>query len=519
MSPFWSGALLRRLYFLFMSSTLPCARRTSRLSCQPPAAPGNGAGLDRGSEPNRWRRGRCRSPAQLLAADGFAVERPSGGYPAAPAVGVSRGNSGPAFQFNGHLDTVHLPFAPPRVENSLLTGSGASDMKGGIAAAVEALRALRDAGCLERGVGPADGSRPARSPLGRRPPARPAHSRRDSRRRRALARAALQCAAGRGKRLGDVEGFHSQARGAVHEVMRPRDEPSVIAAAAELILRLGRLDSELAARSHPVCGAASVFIGQIHSGEIFNQYPHEAWLEGTRRWLPGDDHHAVQADFRSRLAQLAAETQTMISCDWMMIRDAFSLDQTVALVTAFQKCYRESTGRVPLPEGAKPFVDDGNSFWALAGIPAITHGPKAGGQHTVSEWVEIDDLVRVAKLYASTAVVYCHAEAGGFTGAARSGPLPPRGGGLGWGAALANVTVCEAGATEGAVMHHELARELRKNMTDAERRVWSRLRGRQLGGYKFRRQAPIGPYIVDFVCFEAKLIIELDGGQHVVRST
>jgi very-short-patch-repair endonuclease len=50
-------------------------------------------------------------------------------------------------------------------------------------------------------------------------------------------------------------------------------------------------------------------------------------------------------------------------------------------------------------------------------------------------------------------------------------------------------------------------------MTDAERRLWGRLRGNQLG-QAFRRQAPIGHYIVDFVCFERRLVIELDGGQH-----
>jgi very-short-patch-repair endonuclease len=55
-------------------------------------------------------------------------------------------------------------------------------------------------------------------------------------------------------------------------------------------------------------------------------------------------------------------------------------------------------------------------------------------------------------------------------------------------------------------MHHDLARNLRKNMTDAEHRVWSRLRGRQFSGFKFRRQAPIGSYIVDFVCFEGMLL-------------
>jgi very-short-patch-repair endonuclease len=63
-------------------------------------------------------------------------------------------------------------------------------------------------------------------------------------------------------------------------------------------------------------------------------------------------------------------------------------------------------------------------------------------------------------------------------------------------------------------MNISRARQLRNNLTDAERRLWSALRGRQLADVKFRRQAPIGPYIVDFVSFQCKLIIELDGGQH-----
>ena len=58
------------------------------------------------------------------------------------------------------------------------------------------------------------------------------------------------------------------------------------------------------------------------------------------------------------------------------------------------------------------------------------------------------------------------------------------------------------------------ARGLRQNMTDAEQRLWYRLRNRQLCGYKFRRQHEINHYIVDFVCNEAMLIIELDGGRH-----
>jgi len=58
-----------------------------------------------------------------------------------------------------------------------------------------------------------------------------------------------------------------------------------------------------------------------------------------------------------------------------------------------------------------------------------------------------------------------------------------------------------------------LAKKLRKNMTDAERLLWQHLRNRRLGGYKFRRQRPIGPYIVDFICLEKEIVIEVDGGQ------
>lgn len=58
------------------------------------------------------------------------------------------------------------------------------------------------------------------------------------------------------------------------------------------------------------------------------------------------------------------------------------------------------------------------------------------------------------------------------------------------------------------------ARSLRHNQTDAENRLWWHLRNRNLGGFKFRRQHPVGPYITDFACLEKMLIVELDGGQH-----
>lgn len=58
------------------------------------------------------------------------------------------------------------------------------------------------------------------------------------------------------------------------------------------------------------------------------------------------------------------------------------------------------------------------------------------------------------------------------------------------------------------------ARELRTRFTEAETLLWQQLRGRRFQGFKFRRQRPLGPYILDFVCLEAGLVIEIDGGQH-----
>ncbi|MFM7149870.1 MAG: M20 family metallopeptidase [Gemmataceae bacterium] len=343
-----------------------------------------------------------------LLAEGLPVQRVAGGHPAAPAVVaiLDSGKPGPTLQFNGHVDTVHLPFVPPNQDDGRLTGSGASDMKGGTAAALEALFALRDSDLLKTG------------------------------RVMFTAHDLHEAPWGYGQQLDQMirEGIHGDAvlipeplcdhlpvvgRGSatwkihvsregppIHEVMRPANEPSVIAAAARLITRLESFQRELSLRSDPMAGSESVFIGQVHGGEIFNQYPRTTWLEGTRRWLPGVFPREVEREFRQILAEIARETGTLITADYNVIRDAFRLSPEDRLVNAFQKAHTWRAGAA-LPLGPKLFVDDGNSFHGLGPIAAITHGPRAGGQHTIHEWVDIDDLTRVAGVYAATALFFC----------------------------------------------------------------------------------------------------------------
>lgn len=349
--------------------------------------------------------------ADMLRNEGFAVTRQEGGHDPAPAVVVrlDSGRPGRVLQFDGHLDTVHLPFCPPRLDGERLCGSGASDMKSGAAAAIEALRILRSSGLLTRGAVLLTLHDLHEAPWGRG---------------EQLDRLIADGIVGDGVLLPEpfCEHLPVAGRGAatwkvilrrsgppVHEVHRPADQPSVIAAGAEVVRRLQILDERLQQEADPVAGRASVFIGQFHSGEIYNQFPQEAMLEGTRRWLPGSRREAIEAEMRRLFADLAGEYNVLAELEFRLIRDAFRLDLDSPLVTAFQQAHTALVGK-PLPTGPKPFVDDGNSFWALAQVPAITHGPRAGGQHTVEEWVFVPDLERVALLYALTALEFCQPE-------------------------------------------------------------------------------------------------------------
>src|SRR5262249_6185300 len=153
------------------------------------------------------------------------------------AVRFTSGRPGRTLQFNGHLDTVHLPFVPPKISDGRLTGSGSSDMKAGVAAAVEALRVLRETDALSGGGILLTAHDLHESPWG------------DGSQLDNLIAAGY---------VGDAvllpEYLHDRlpviGRGGiiwkavvqrpgppVHEVMRPADEPSVIAAGAELIAR------------------------------------------------------------------------------------------------------------------------------------------------------------------------------------------------------------------------------------------------------------------------------------------
>ena len=110
-----------------------------------------------------------------------------------------------------------------------------------------------------------------------------------------------------------------------------------------------RLDEQVSANAHPVAGRDSSFIGQLHSGEIYNQYPQECWLEGTRgAGCRERDVKRSERQFSQLLTELGRDTRTSVAVEFRFIRDAFLLNQDDSLVTAFQEAYTTTTGH-PLP--------------------------------------------------------------------------------------------------------------------------------------------------------------------------
>ena len=346
--------------------------------------------------------------AGILADDGFPVQRHDADWPQAPVViaVLESGRPGPTLQFDGHLDTVHLPYVPPRLEDDTLYGSSSADMKGGIAAALEAMRVLRTLDALPAGKVLLTAHDHHEGPWG------------DGRQVRAMIREGLVGdavllpeyladplpVAGRGVAI-----FQATIRreGApVHEVLRPPGTPDVVAAGAQLVTRLHAWNEQLKQNSHPLAGHDSTFVGSIQAGEIYNQSPTECLVQGTRRWIPPGSGAAVREEFSQFLADVAAATGTQIEVEYTEQGGAYQVDADSRLVQAFQQAHTAVAGS-PLPLGAKPFVDDGNIYAAMAGIPALTHGPAATGAHTLNEAVPVEELVRVAKVYALTAIAFC----------------------------------------------------------------------------------------------------------------
>jgi acetylornithine deacetylase/succinyl-diaminopimelate desuccinylase-like protein len=328
-------------------------------------------------------------------------------FPESPSViaWLRSGHPGPTLQWHGHLDAIRSAHAAPRREGDVLYGRGASDMKGALAAEIEAVKLLRAAGLPERGDvlitfhGLHEEGRSA--PL-RRLNERGIHG--DAALIGELGSETELITSGRG--LSFWEFSVGRSGQPVHEQNAPPGTVHPIRAASVLLNRLLELADDLAAGR--ITPSGSLFIGEFQAGDYFNRVPSHARLAGTRR------HHADRTldEVREQLialgAAVAAETGATVDAAIQSIAEAYEIQPDARIARALRRANFELTGRTMAAVQSRA-VGNASDFVRGAGIPAVYYGCDYASAHSNEERVSLADLARVAGAYALTTALFLDA--------------------------------------------------------------------------------------------------------------
>jgi acetylornithine deacetylase/succinyl-diaminopimelate desuccinylase-like protein len=330
-------------------------------------------------------------------------------FPRTPSV-VARlrgAGGGSSLELNAHMDTIPLGHRPAEIHDGHVYGRGATDMKGGLAAATEAIRAIQAAGVRLKGdlLVSTHGLHELPGGHGEDLIARV------SRGIHGDAAIVTECGsdvlpvAGVGQAMYEIT---IRRPGEVtHENSTPAGTPHPIVAGARLVALIEARHQELTATtSIPYAGPESFFVGEFHSGDFFNRFPVEARVVGTRRYAPGRRFEEIQAEIEALCRRIEQETGTSVELKLTKARDGFLIDERDPLVLAVRAAYQRVTGR-ELPLGGLRSVADASVFNQIGGIPALYHGPGGRGHHADEEAMPTAELARAARVLALTALTYC----------------------------------------------------------------------------------------------------------------
>jgi acetylornithine deacetylase/succinyl-diaminopimelate desuccinylase-like protein len=346
--------------------------------------------------------GETRAAAELYAARleelGMEVEVQRDAFPSTPIViGRLRGSRpGPRVVLNGHLDTVPIPHAEPRVDGDRVYGRGAADMKGALACAAEAARVVGSADFAGELAIVAIGLHEAPGGRGE-----------DLTHLLASGFSADYAVVCELTQPGKVVVAHmGQATAEItvsrpgmptHELQTPPGTPHPLHAAARVVEAIRLRNEALARVEHPLVGSETYFVGELHGGDFYNRFPATCRIVGTRRWAPGNSLAEVEAEYRALLSAVAVETGCEIELDLRLVRGEYGIDPQHELVRALQAAHEEVTGSGLEPVGWKVVAD--GAVFSAAGIPTVYHGPVGSGAHADVEYVEVPELERAASVY------------------------------------------------------------------------------------------------------------------------
>ena len=330
-----------------------------------------------------------------------------------PRTGTGTG-TGPVLQFDGHLDAIVVPHAPPTldIDAGVVRGRGSADMKGGLAAIAHAVRALIQAevplagGLLVTAHGlheaPGGDQRTIQSLL----------------RKGVRGDAALVAELSHDDLPVTAKGMSifriqlARDGGVMHEVELDRPERNPLYGVRLLLNGLGAIASRLAAQSrsrasadYPSAGAESLFVGEVHAGDFYNRVPISAEVVGTRRYaLPGSKEQ-VAAELNELCAEVAEQTGLRPRVALQEVGKPYALDPGEPLIAAVRRGFARATGG-DLPLAGAGAVGNAVDFVAQ-GVPAVYHGVNQATAHSDDEHVSGADLLRAARVYAASAVEFC----------------------------------------------------------------------------------------------------------------
>ena len=310
------------------------------------------------------------------------------GTPVRPSViAIARGSGGGrSLLLNAHLDTVGVagmdsPFEA-RIANGRLYGRGAYDMKGALAAILDAAAKVENLGgdVIVTAVVDEELASIGTAAVLERVRADAAIVVEPTELKLAVAHKGFV-------------GFEIETHGVAAHGSRPHLGVDAIAKMGPVLVALKQLDERLKAGArHPLVGPGSVHASLIVGGQEFSSYPARCMLSGERRTIPGDTTELVEVELR----QVAGEAEWRLTVG----REPFE----VAADDPFVQLVGRAAGETE-PVGVSFWADSG--LIAAAGIPTVLYGPIGEGAHADVEWVDLDSLGRVRDVVVRTAVEWC----------------------------------------------------------------------------------------------------------------
>ena len=310
---------------------------------------------------------------------------------------VGSGN-GPVVVLCGHIDTVTargmtIPPNEPRVDNGRLYGRGSYDMKCGVAASLCALAALSKESLqgtvLGAFVADEENASVGAFDFVARHRADACILTEPSEERLVLAH--------KGFVWLEVITHGVAAHGSRWDLGR-----SAIATMARIITALDELDNnKLRLRTHPLTGPASMHCSMITGGDGWSTYAPECTLRVERRTIPGERVDDVIAEITSVVSSIDPNAEVRV----VLARAPLECDPTTSVAQAVRSAAQQSLGRAPEICGVAFWMDA--AVFAGAGIDTVNYGPSGEGAHAAVEWVDIDSVVRTARVLADAARALC----------------------------------------------------------------------------------------------------------------